>query len=52
VAVLPLRYDAVLSDPHGTAIRIAAFLGTPLDTTAAAGAVAPTLRRQTAVAGS
>ncbi|MGO9923839.1 MAG: sulfotransferase [Isosphaeraceae bacterium] len=52
VAVLPLRYDAVLSDPRGTATRVASFLGAPLDVAAAAEAVDPTLRRQTAVSGS
>ena len=50
VAVLPLRHDAVLSDPRGTAMRIASFLGVPLDTVAASKAVDPTLRRQAATA--
>ena len=48
VAVLPLRYDAILSDPHSAAARIASFLGTPFDVDAAAEAVDPLLRRQTA----
>ncbi len=52
VAVLPLRYEAVLSDPKGTATRVATFLGVPLNIAAAAQAVDPALRRQTAIAGS
>jgi predicted AlkP superfamily phosphohydrolase/phosphomutase/tetratricopeptide (TPR) repeat protein len=46
VAVLPLRYDAILSDPLGSAARIACFLARKFDVAAAAAAVDPTLRRQ------
>jgi hypothetical protein len=46
VAVLPLRYDAILADPHGMAARIGTFLGRKFDPAAAGGAVAPSLRRQ------
>jgi tetratricopeptide (TPR) repeat protein len=46
VAVLPLRYAAVLSDPQGTADRIAVFLGREFAVAAAARAVDPALQRQ------
>jgi tetratricopeptide (TPR) repeat protein len=45
VAVLPLRYDGVLSDPEGAANRIAAFLGRAFDVAAAAASVDPALHR-------
>jgi tetratricopeptide (TPR) repeat protein len=54
VAVLPLRYGAVLSDPQGTAFRVASFLkgsfglGGSFDGDAAAAAIDPGLRRQVA----
>jgi hypothetical protein len=48
VAVLPLGYGAVLSDPQGTAFRVASFLGGSFDGDAAAGAIDPALRRQVA----
>jgi tetratricopeptide (TPR) repeat protein len=48
VAVLPLRYGAVLSDPQGTAFRVASFLGTSFDEDGAAAAIDPSLRRQVA----
>ena len=50
VAVLPVRYDAILANPHAVAAEIATFLGRPFDETAAAAAVVPTLRRQFAPA--
>jgi hypothetical protein len=54
VAVLPLGYGTVLSDPQGTAVRVASFLGTSFglgtsfDDDAAAAAIDPALRRQVA----
>jgi hypothetical protein len=46
MAVLPLRYDAILSHPHTTAERIGVFLGGSFDVAAATAAIAPSLRRQ------
>lgn len=48
IGVLPLDYDTVLKDPHGTARRIAAFLGGAFDASACAAAIEPGLRRQRA----
>jgi hypothetical protein len=48
VAVLPLRYGSVLSDPSGAAFRVASFLGNLFDDGAAAAAIDPSLRRQVA----
>jgi predicted AlkP superfamily phosphohydrolase/phosphomutase/tetratricopeptide (TPR) repeat protein len=46
IAILPLDYDAILRDPHGTTAAIAAFLGRTFDVATAAQAVDPTLKRQ------
>lgn len=48
MGVLPLDYRAALHDPHGTAERIAAFLGGEFDAAACAAAIEPALRRQRA----
>ena len=46
IGVLPLDYDLVLRDPHGTAQRIAAFVVGAFDAAACAAAIEPGLRRQ------
>jgi hypothetical protein len=46
VHVLPVAYAQVLSEPAGTAKRLAEFLGKTLDEAAAAACVDPGLRRQ------
>jgi hypothetical protein len=51
IQVLPVRYADAIGDPAGTAARLASFLGQPFDESAAAMAVAPSLRRQKSQAG-
>lgn len=48
IPVLAVRYDEAVRDPAATAARLARFLGTPFDETAAAGAIDGSLQRQRA----
>jgi predicted AlkP superfamily phosphohydrolase/phosphomutase/tetratricopeptide (TPR) repeat protein len=48
IPVLSINYAQALADPAGTAVRVAAFLGTPFDERAAAAAIEPSLHRQKA----
>ena len=46
IAVLPISYHRVVSEPQATAAALAGFLGLPLNTFAMAQAVVPALHRQ------
>jgi predicted AlkP superfamily phosphohydrolase/phosphomutase/tetratricopeptide (TPR) repeat protein len=46
IPVLAIHYAGALGDPGATAARLARFLGTPFDESAAAASIEPALRRQ------
>lgn len=48
IPVLAINYADALGDPAGAATRLARFLGSPFDASAAVKAIEPTLRRQKA----